>query len=172
MTFSLNNTTAKRTLLQATLMAAAVCFSVFAKAEGHVVFKGRVLSTDICKGPVSMIVTDGVDTMEVVITRNGRYSFAIPTNENVSVFLNSADHMTKEIKLDTHNAPESNGLFARATRVPFFVELKHQTEGMELGYVNAAGHIYFNPQGEGVRTMLVPTPQAKVSVQPLEIAAR
>ena len=166
MNFS-NTTTAKRTLLQAALFVAAVSFSLFANAEGHVVFKGRVLRTDVCTTPVSMIVTDGVDTMEVVITRNGRYSFAIPTNENVSVFLTSADHITKEIKLDTHNALED-----RTTRVPFFVQLERQQKGMELGYVSAAGHIYFNPQGEGVRTMLVPTPQAKVNVEAQDIAAR
>jgi len=171
MNFS-NNTTAKRTLLHAALFVAAISFSLFANAEGHVVFKGRVLRTDVCTTPVSMIVTDGVDTMEVVITRNGRYSFAIPTNESVSVFLTSADHITKEIKLDTHNAPEAKGLIARATRVPFFVELERQTKGMEMGYVSAAGHIYFNPQGEGVRTMLVPTPQAKVSVETPGIAQR
>ncbi|HQV50641.1 MAG: hypothetical protein IPI00_00640 [Flavobacteriales bacterium] len=151
----------KRTLLHTILFVIAIGFSVMANAQGHVIFKGRVLRTDITSPAVSMIVTDGVDTMDVMIGRHGKYNFAIPTNEIVSVILTSENYITKEIKLDTHNAPEAKGPFARTAQVEFYVELEPQSTTQPMMYSGLAGSIYFAPQGEGVRTMIVPTPQPK-----------
>ena len=132
-----------------------------ANAQGHVVFKGRVLRTDVNSPAVSMIVTDGIDTMDVMIGRRGQYNFAIPTNETVRVILTSENYITKEIKLDTHNAPEAKGPLARPEHVEFYVELERQSKAQPMMYNGLAGSIFFTPQGEGVRTMLVPTPQPK-----------
>ncbi|MBK7239818.1 MAG: hypothetical protein IPI00_06505 [Flavobacteriales bacterium] len=63
----------------------------------HVVFKGSILMAQSTNAEVSMIVTDGVDTMDVMIGCHGQYNFAVPTNETVSVILTSEEHITKEI---------------------------------------------------------------------------
>jgi len=151
----------KRTLLHTALFIVAVAFSLFANAQGHVVFKGSILMAGDTSQEVSMIVTDGVDTMDVMIGRHGQYNFAVPTNETVRVILSSENHITKEILLDTHNAPVAKGPFARPETVEFFVQLERQNKTYPLEYVGLAGRIYFTPQGEGARTMLIPTPQAK-----------
>lgn len=154
----------KRTLIHAVLFIIAIGFSVMANAQGHVVFKGRVLRTDVNSPAVSMIVTDGIDTMDVMIGRHGQYNFAIPTNETVRVILSSENYITKVIELNTHNAPEAKGPLARPEHVEFFVELERQSKAHPMMYSGLAGSIYFTPQDDGVRTMLVPTPQAKSSL--------
>ena len=151
----------KRTLLHTALFILAVTCSLFANAQGHVVFKGSILMANSTNAEVSMIVTDGVDTMDVMIGRHGQYNFAVPANEIVSVIVTSENHITKETKLDTHNAPEAKGPFARTAQVEFYVELEPQSTTQPMMYSGLAGSIYFAPQGEGVRTMIVPTPQPK-----------
>lgn len=152
----------KRTLLHTALFIVAVAFSLVANAQGHVVFKGSILMAGDTNEEVSMIVTDGVDTMDVMIGRHGQYNFAVPTNETVRVILSSKEHITKEILLDTHNAREAKGPFARPETVEFYVQLERQNKNYPMEYGGLVGKIYFTPLGEGVRTMLTPTPQAKI----------
>ena len=162
----------KRTLLHTALFILAVTCSLFANAQGHVVFKGSILMAQSTNAEVSMIVTDGVDTMDVMIGCHGQYNFAVPTNETVSVILTSEEHITKEILLDTHNAPVAKGPFARPENVEFYVQLERQDKNYPMEYDGLAGKIYFTLLGEGVRTLLVPTPQAKNMLASNAIAAK
>ena len=125
----------KRTLLHTALFILAVAFSFFANAQGHVVFKGSILIADGMDAEISMIVTDGVDTMDVMIGRRGQYNFAVPTNETVRVILTSSEHITKEILLDTHYAPEAKGPFARPETVEFYVQLERQSKNYPMDSV-------------------------------------
>ena len=161
----------KRTLLHTALFIIAVTCSLFANAQGHVVFKGSILVVGGTNDEVSMIVTDGVDTMDVMIGRQGQYNFAVPTNEKVQVILTSANYITKVIELDTHNAPEAKGAFARAEQVEFYVQLELRSINSPMAYSGPVGMIYFTPQGEGVLTMLTPTTQAQIELANSTITA-
>ena len=107
----------RRTLIQATLIAACITLSIAAGAQTFVTFTGDVRMPDKDLHPVRMTVSDGHETMDVVLGRNGAYSFHIPVNERVTLTLESPGHITKEVTIDTHGVPEASGLFARTVRV-------------------------------------------------------
>ncbi|MBK6627032.1 MAG: hypothetical protein IPJ87_13595 [Flavobacteriales bacterium] len=133
----------RRTLIQATLIAACITLSIAAGAQTFVTFTGDVRMPDQDLHPVRMTVSDGHETMDVVLGRNGAYSFHIPVNERVTLTLESPGHITKEVSIDTHGVPEASGLFARTVRVAFDLELERQPDEMQLCYTGPVGAIAF-----------------------------
>ncbi|MBK6543643.1 MAG: hypothetical protein IPG10_20780 [Flavobacteriales bacterium] len=95
----------------------------------HVAFEGRAIPQDNDLHPVHMTVTDGTETMDVELGRTGNYKFFVPVDEKVTLNITSPGYMTKQVLLDTHNAPSTDGVFARTEKVGFDMELERQPEG-------------------------------------------
>lgn len=134
----------RRTLIQATLIAACITLSIAAGAQTFVTFTGDVRMPDQDLHPVRMSISDGAESMDVVLGHNGAYSFHIPVNERVTLTLESPGHITKEITIDTHGVPEAKGMFARTQRVAFDLELERQPDELKLCYTGPVGAIAFH----------------------------
>ncbi|MBV6406109.1 MAG: hypothetical protein IT228_07880 [Flavobacteriales bacterium] len=147
----------RRTLVQATLIAAGITLSIAAGAQTYVTFTGAVHMPDQELHAVRMTVSDGSETMDVMLGRHGSYSFHIPVNERVVLTLESPGHITKEVEIDTHGVPEANGLFARNVRVAFDLELERQPDDVLLCYAGPVGRISF----QGSEGRIVPMIQMK-----------
>ncbi len=161
----------KRTVLHAALFAAAIGCSMMAQAQSGVTFKGRIVHTD-SNQPVSMIVTKGSDTLDVMVRRNGRYVFTVPANDSVSVTFTSQEHIAKQIIVDTHGAPLATRLPV-AGRVAFHVELERADATDLVSYAGPVGLVHFVEENGRSRKQLVVTPQQKVRTeQQLVTAAR
>ncbi|MBK6543632.1 MAG: hypothetical protein IPG10_20720 [Flavobacteriales bacterium] len=63
-----------------------------------------------------MTVTDGTETMDVELGRTGNYKFFVPVDEKVTLNITSPCYMTKQVLLDTHNAPSTDGIISPAPR--------------------------------------------------------
>ncbi len=144
----------RRTLVQATLIAAGITLSIAAGAQTYVTFTGAVRMPDQELHPVLMTVSDGCETMDVVLGRNGSYSFHIPVNEQVTLTVESPDHITKAVSIDTHGVPEAKGLFARTVRVAFDMELERQPDDLLLSYAGPVGRITFTNGENGVMPVI------------------
>ncbi|MBK7238705.1 MAG: hypothetical protein IPI00_00685 [Flavobacteriales bacterium] len=138
----------KRTLLHTALFIIAVTCSLFANAQGHVVFKGSILMAQSTNAEVSMIVTDGVDTMDVMIGCHGQYYFAVPTNETVSDPYQRRTHHQR----DPTRYPQCTSS-KRPIRTPrnveFYVQLERQDKNYPMECDGLAGKIYFTPTWRG-----------------------
>ena len=160
----------RRTLIQATLIAACITLSIAAGAQTFVTFTGDVRMPDQDLHPVRMTVSDGHETMDVVLGRNGAYSFHIPVKERVTLTLESPGHITKEVTIDTHGVPEARGLFARTVRVAFDLELERQPDDLHLCYAGPVGHIAF-AENDGITVPVIRPVEQDLSVTELRAEA-
>ena len=161
-----------RTLFQAALIVAGISLCDLANAQAYVAFEGRVILQDNDLHPVHMSVTDGTETMDVELGRTGNYKFFVPVDEKVTLNITSPGYITKQVLLDTHNAPSTDGFFARTEKVGFDLELERQPEGQLLSYAGLVGSISFVEIEGNVTKMIMTLPQAKIALDTQASAMR
>ena len=161
-----------RTLFQAALIVAGISLCTLASAQAYVAFEGRVILQDNDLHPVYMTVTDGTETMDVDLGRTGNYKFFVPVDEKVTLNITSPGYLTKQVILDTHNAPSTEGLFARTEKVGFDMELERQPEGQLLSYAGPVGAVAFVDCDGRLTTVIMNMPQEKIAVDTQASAMR
>ncbi len=153
----------KRTILQALLITAGLFLSVMANAQHHATFKGRLIMPGGGRSQVIMTLTNGVDTMQVDIARNGRFEFHVPMNDSLSLTVSSEEHVTKQIIVDTTRPKGRGASITRNEQLEFDILLERNSANGTTCYAGPSGYIYHN----GVRTVLAPRPQARVTTYDL-----
>ena len=153
-----------RTLFQAALIVAGISLCNLANAQAYVAFEGRVILQDNDLHPVHMTLTDGTETMDVELGRTGNYKFFVPVDEKVTLNITSPGYMTKQVLLDTHNAPSTDGVFARTEKVGCDMELERQPEGQLLSYAGPVGAVAFVDCESRPTLVIMNMPQEKIAL--------
>lgn len=154
--------TAKRTLLSAAIIAAAI--TTF--AQPPVTFMGSVIPLGNDRGQARInLQVDGVQ-QEVRVKANGHFRFTVEAGQQVRMFSSCEGFLAKEVVIDAANA--ADGLRAERT-VKFDVELEQQNNSGDLYHKDPAGNLAFTA-GSGL--LVVAYGDRSVQQEPKVLAAR
>jgi len=78
--------------------------------------------------------------------------------------ITSPGYITKQVLLNTHNAPSTEGLFARTEKVGFDMELERQPEGQLLSYAGPVGAVAFEECDGRSTRIIMNMPQEKIGL--------
>lgn len=137
----------KRTLIHAVVIAAALCLSAYANAQDVVVCKGQVLRGKASATPISVVITNGSDTVNVAIAENGSFSFVAPAGQALWVRFGTDGRTTGEVMFA---GPDHAPVAARST---FLVELQQSTSEEVPSTVFVSGSFSRTAKGGAVASL-------------------